>query len=324
MEEKQYYKEKRISNSSLKYFEQSPLTFKRFLDSELDQEEKQYFVRGKQIHMAILEPDEFKKNYTHLDFETPKSEQQKQFCDDYLKYLSLDKDEDTALLNAYRDNYKLVKKDDIQLNDARILKGKLSKYIDYLNKRKQYKEVLSYSDWNKIQDLKEQIAKHKKANELLSSDELDTRQIHNELVIFWEDPLYKLPCKSMLDRLIIDHEKKKIILIDLKTANAFKEFKERCREFSYFRQLAFYWYAVNWYFINALNKDIAEYEKETYIITLKTVDDPEVKVYNISEGYLLEGWDELAVLLKEVEWHWTNDKWEYSRSYYLGDGDEKL
>ena len=80
MEEKQYYKEKRISSSSLKYFDQSPLTFKRFLDQEIEQEEKSYLTRGKQIHMAILEPELFRKNYTHLAFETPKSEQQKQFC----------------------------------------------------------------------------------------------------------------------------------------------------------------------------------------------------------------------------------------------------
>jgi hypothetical protein len=79
MEEKQYYKEKRISSSSLKYFDQSPLTFKRFLDQEIEQEEKSYLTKGKQIHMAILEPELFRKNYTHLKFETPKSEQQKQF-----------------------------------------------------------------------------------------------------------------------------------------------------------------------------------------------------------------------------------------------------
>jgi len=324
MEEKQYYREKRISNSSLKYFEQSPLTFKRFLDSEIDQEEKQYFVRGKQIHMAILEPDEFKKNYTYLDYDTPKSEQQKGFCDSFVENFALNSDEDTSLIIAYKENYKTPTKEDSILKDAKTLKDKLSRYIEYLQKRKKVKEVLSYTDWSRIQDLKEQTKKHKKANELLFNDELDTREIHNELVIFWEDPLYKLPCKSMLDRLIIDHENKKVILIDLKTANTFKDFKERCREFTYFRQLAFYWYAVNWYFINALNKNIADYEKETYIITLKTVDDPEVKVYNISEGSLLEGWDELATLLRDVEWHWTNDKWDYSRAYHLGDGDEKL
>ncbi len=322
MEEKQYYKEKRISNSSLKYFEQSPLTFKKFLDSEIEQEEKVYFNRGKQIHMAILEPEEFEKNYIYLDFETPKSEQQKKFCEDYLVYLSINNDEDLSLLSAYQDNYKSAKKD--PLPEAKDLKDKLSKYIKYLKKRKEYKDILSTTDWNKIQDLKEQVSKHKKAKELLSNDVLDNRQIFNEFVIFWEDPINKLPCKSMLDRLIIDEQNKKVILIDLKTVNSFMEFKERCREFRYFRQMAFYWYAVQWYFINELNKNLDEYTKETYLIALKTVDNPEVKVYSVNEIYLTEGMTEITNLLFDVQWHWENDKWEYTKAYYIGDGEEKI
>ena len=229
-----------------------------------------------------------------------------------------------ALIMHIKNNYKTTGKDEKILEDANALKDKLSKYIAYLQKRKQYKDILSDTDWDRIQDLKEGCKKHKKANELLFEDELSTRQFYNELVIFWEDPLHKLPCKSMIDRLIIDDDNKKVILIDLKTANTFKEFKERCREFSYFRQMSFYWYAINWYFINALNKDISQYTKETYIIALKTVDDPEVKVYSINEKYLMDGFVEMTEALSLIAWHWENDKWDYTRSYYIGDGDDKL
>jgi len=128
----------------------------------------------------------------------------------------------------------------------------------------------------------------------------------------------------MIDRLIMDHENKKVILIDLKTANTFKDFKERCNEFGYFRQMAFYWHAITWYFIHALNKDIGDYEKETYIVALKTVDEPEVKVYKISEVQLMDGGIDLTPLLYNIQWHWENDKWDYSRSYYIGDGYESI
>lgn len=335
MEEKQYYSEKRISSSSLKYFDQSPLAFKRFLDKEIDQLEKSYFAKGKQIHMAILEPKLFKKNYTHLDFETPSSAQQKQFCDDYIKYLqipfSLEKDpladvlsEDSSLINAYKLNYKTTVKDEKILELAKELKDKLSKYVEYLQKRKQFKDILSNSDWERIKDLKENCQKHKKAKELLFEDDLDTRTFLNEFVIMWEHPMYKLPCKSMIDRLIIDHNNKKVTLIDLKTANTFNDFKGRCNEFSYFRQMAFYWLAINWYFVNELKLNFNEYTKETYIVALKTVDDPEVKVYNINEQYLKDGWLELTETFTLLKWHWENDKWDYTRTYYIGDGDERL
>lgn len=324
MEEKQYYKEKRISSSSLKYFEQSPLLFKKFLDSELEQEEKRYLVRGTQIHMAILEPKLFKDSYTYLDFETPKSEQQKQFCEDYLNYLSLDESkEDESLIRAYKNNYK-VTKDEKALEDAVSLKNKLSKYITYLQNRKKFKDILSYTDWNRIQELKDNCAKHKKAKELLFIDDLDTREVHNEFVIIWEDPIHNLPCKSMIDRLIIDHENKKVTLVDLKTANSFVKFKERCNEFSYFRQMAFYWYAITWYFINELKIDINLYEKETFIIALKTTDDAEVKVYKIPDVYLNDGFVELTELLSLLKWHWENDKWDYTKEYYIGEGYEKV
>jgi len=343
MEEKQYYKEKRISSSSLKYFEQSPLLFKKFLDSELEQGEKRYLVRGTQIHMAILEPKLFKNNYTYLDFETPKSEQQKQFCEDYIKNYTQNieveypkgsnketfegpkvLDEDIILLMSYKNNYKTTKSDEKALEEAKTLKNKLSKYITYLQNRKKFKDILSYTDWNRIQELKDDCAKHKKAKELLFIDDLDTREVHNEFVIFWEDPIHKLPCKSMIDRLIIDHKNKKIILVDLKTVNSFNKFKERCDEFSYFRQMAFYWYAINWYFVNELKKDIGEYTKETYLIALKTTDDAEVKVYKVQEQFLTDGMTELTELFRLLQWHWENNQWDYTKEYYLGDGEEKI
>jgi hypothetical protein len=316
MEEKQYYKEKRISSSSLKYFDQSPLAFKRYLDKEIDQLEKSYLTKGKQIHMSILEPKVFKANYTHLDFETPSSAQQKQFCEDYIKT--------NDLILAYKNNYKTTSKDEKILELANELKDKLSKYIEYLQKRKQFKDVLSNTDWQRIKDLKEGCKIHKKANALVFNEDLDTRTFLNEFVIFWEHPLYKLPCKSMIDRMIIDHENKVVTLIDLKTANTFKDFKERCNEFGYFRQMAFYWMAINWYFINELKLNFDEYTKETYIVALKTVDDPEVKVFKITEQQLKDGWLDLTEQMSLLAWHWENDKWEYTRSYYLGDGDEKL
>lgn len=323
MEEKQYYAEKRISSSSLKYFKQSPKIFKKFLDKEIELEEKSYLTRGKQIHMSILEPKLFNKNYTHLDFDTPKSEQQKAFCDEFIT-ASNTMTEDEALLLAYKTNYKASAKDEKVLEQARELKDKLSKYVSYLQNRKKFKDILSNTDWNRIQDLKEGCYKHKLAKELLFEEELDTREIHNEFVIMWEEPVYKLPCKSMLDRLIIDHDNKKVILVDLKTANTFENFRERCNTFGYFRQMAFYWYAVNWYFVNELKKDIGEYTKETYIIALNTTEDPDVKVINIEEKDLKDGLDDMMRLFYEINWHWTNEKWDYSYAYYMGDGSEKI
>jgi hypothetical protein len=325
MEEKQYYKEKRISSSSLKYFEQSPLTFKKFLDQELEQEEKRYLEKGKQIHMAILEPDEFTKNYTTVKFDVPKSEQQKQFCEEYIDFLKQNLTEDQALTIAYRNNYKTASKSDIkQLEEAISLRNKLQGYIEYLQKKGQYKDIISWPDWQRISDLKKEVKTHKLAKDLLYEDDLSNRNVYSEMVIFWDDPIHNLPCKSMIDRLIVDHDNKKVILVDIKTCNTFKGFKERCREFGYFLQMTFYWQAIYWWFKNALNKDISGYNKETYIVALKTVDDAEAKVFSIDEIYLTEGLVEVQDKMSQIAWHWENDKWDHSRAYYIGDGYDKL
>src|SRR3972149_8199541 len=103
MTEKEYFNEKRVSSSSLKWFETSPLFFKKMLDKEIEQETKRYFEIGKKIHTKLLEPDEFNKNYIFLDYETPKSENQKKFCEDYITSRARTKDE--KLIAAFRSNY---------------------------------------------------------------------------------------------------------------------------------------------------------------------------------------------------------------------------
>jgi hypothetical protein len=137
----------------------------------------------------------------------------------------------------------------------------------------------------------------------------------NELPVYWEEPLYKLECKSMIDRLVIDHENKVIKLIDLKTASSIKDLKDKIREFNYHRQLTFYWYAIHWYFKNK-GFDISGYEKETKIIFIKKRNPVEIKVVEVHHTILNEGDLDLRPILKELDWHYTNDKWDHDRLYY--------
>ena len=65
-------------------------------------------------------------------------------------------------------------------------------------------------------------------------------------------------------------------------------------------------------------------DKETYIVALKTVDDPEVKVFTIAEQQLKDGLLDLMEALSLLAWHFENNQWDYTRTYYIGDGDEKL
>lgn len=324
MEQKSYYDIKAISASSLKWFEVSPLYFKKMLDKEIEQAPQRFFEFGTQVHMKILEPERFEKEFTCLDVTKPSSEQQTKFCQDYLSYPSK-KVADKALY-AYKQNYKTTESDEKIKDKAVAMKEKLHDYIMYLKKRTEVKDVLNKSAWNKIQEIDQLVRKHIKANELLFSDITNENVFAaNEFEILWDFPTKDLPCKSAIDRLVIDHTNKIIKLVDIKTTGNLAEFKQRFEELKYSRQMAFYWMAIAWYFKNTLKRDdFFEYKQETYIVCIGKGDLQEVKVYEVSTDTLTEGYDSMINLIEQLEWHWKNDLWEYTEEYYTGNYIEKL
>jgi hypothetical protein len=323
MTEKEYYSEKRVSSSSLKWFETSPLFFKKMLDKEIEQETKRYFEIGKKIHMKILEPNEFSKNYIYLDYDTPKSENQRKFCEDYIAYSS--RKADDKLIYAYKNNYTTEKlTEDKILEKATELKKQLSRYITYLKKRSEVKDVLTYTDNKLIEDLAECTKTHIAASKLLyltDEDRMMNIEEYNENIIFFE--WFGIPCKSMLDRLVIDHTNKIIKLVDIKTTSNLGDFSHSFEEFSYYRQMVFYWAALH-QFCKDKDINIDKYTKKTYIVGLQKGDLPECRVLEISENWLSKGLNEIEEVLPKIKWHYDNNLWEHRREYYENNGIETL
>lgn len=328
MEEKDYYKVKAVSSHSLGNFKISPLYFKKKLDRELEEEPMRFLEKGKKVHMKLLEPDLFEQSYIYLDFDKPKSQQQLQFCEDYIS--SKQKLADDKALEAYKKNYSSTGSDDKVKEKAVDLKKQLSKYITYLKKRTEVKDVLNKSDYDWLMEAERAVKNHKKANELLFPETNPLQNIFqaNEFQIYWESTKHKLPCKSALDRVIIDHDNKVIKLMDIKTTSSLSKFKDSFDEFKYYRQLAFYWLALYWHITNIMMLDITNYKYETYIIAIQTGDPKviptECRVFPVNETELQQGFDEIESILSEISWHWHNDQWEYSKQYYEGDGVEIL
>jgi hypothetical protein len=325
---KEYYKVKRVSNSSLSWFQTSPKYFKLMFDKELEEETKSYFEKGEQIHQYILEPQEFEKNYIFLDYETPKSQQQKDFCESFARAKKGSKEE--KLLKAYKDSYAAKESDEKVLEKAEQLAKTYESYIKYIKLSPMYVSILSNSMQNVLNESRKTLLEHEKGKELMYNEHVATfgnsedMFIANEFEIYWTDP-NGLECKSMIDRIIIDHKNKKVTLVDLKTTSHLSEFKEKFKEYKYYRQMAFYWMAIYWYFKNTLtDKNIDEYLKETFIVAIGTKDPVEVKVFEVTEGRLNEGFFEIFPLLTQLQWHFTEQKWDYSQAYYEGKTTEKL
>lgn len=324
-----YYEDlTRISNSNIGWFlKKGPRYLKEMLDGK-EGLKASFLDKGTMIHEYILQPDKFWKDYIILDFAVPKVKQQKTLLEFYSAARLVDPlaSEDHILLMSYEAAYNNNKSEEKKIQEAKELVELYQNYIEYF-RNKDSKKVISFADFNMLKTIKKNMEDHKKANELLFNYP-ETFEVHNEFHINWEYPnassLGDLPCKSLLDRVMIDHTNKKIILVDIKTTADVYNFKHSVEEFDYCRQLAYYWLAIHWYFKNELKLNIEEYEYETYIIAVQSHDGYEVRVFKFNPETIEERLVTIDYTIKRIAWHKNNDLWDHMKEYYDEDGAEMI
>lgn len=327
-----YYEDmSRISNSNIGWFlKKGPRYLKDMLDGKIEGLKASFLDKGTMIHEYILQPEEFWNDYIILDFAVPKVKQQKDLLEFYSTARLTDPfaTEEDILLMSYNAAYSNNKSIDKRIQEARELVELYKNYIEYF-RNKDSKKVISFADLALLKTIKQNIQEHKKANELLF-DFPKTFEVHNEFHINWEYPnaseLGDIQCKSLLDRVMIDHTNKKIILVDIKTTADIYNFKHSVEEFDYCRQLAYYWLAIHWYFKHELNIDLAveDYSYETYIIAVQSHDGYEVKVFKFNPNSIEDRLSVIDWAIKRIAWHKNNNLWDYVKEYYEGDGSEQI
>lgn len=324
-----YYEDlTRISNSNIGWFlKKGPRYLKEMLDGK-EGLKASFLDKGTMIHEYILQPEEFWKDYIILDFAVPKVKQQKDLLEFYssARLINPFASEDDILLMSYETAYNNTKSKEKKIQEAKELVELYQNYIEYF-RNKDSKKVISFADLNMLKAIKKNMEDHKKANELLFKYP-ETFEVHNEFHINWEYPnassLGDLPCKSLLDRVMIDHANKKIILVDIKTTVDVYNFKHSVEEFDYCRQLAYYWLAIHWYFKNELKLNIEEYEYETYIVAVQSHDGYEVRVFKFNPKTIEERLVTIDYAIKRIAWHKNNNLWDHMKEYYDEDGAELL
>ena len=322
-----YYEDlTRISNSNIGWFlKKGPRYLKEMLDGK-EGLKASFLDKGTMIHEYILQPEEFWKDYIILDLAVPKVKQQKDLLEFYSSARLVDPfaSEDDILLMSYEAAYNNTKSKEKKIQEAKELVEIYQNYIEYF-RNKDSKKVISFADLNMLKAIKKNMEDHKKANELLFNYP-ETFEVHNEFHINWEYPnastLGDLPCKSLLDRVMIDHTNKKIILVDIKTTADVYNFKHSVEEFDYCRQLAYYWLAIHWYFKNELKLNIEEYEYETYIVAVQSHDGYEVRVFKFNSKAIEERLVTIDYAIKRIAWHKNNNLWDHMKEYYDEDGAE--
>jgi hypothetical protein len=338
---------KGISNSSLGWFRLSPKYFRDKIDRKIEEPEQDYFDLGTKLHYYLLEPQKFEELYVYLDFPIPSNPKQKQFCEQFAKATKGNKklSESEIAKDIYKSLYVVAKKSDTQITTAamKIVTGS-RQYIKYLQKADTYKDTINYVTRKFLDDARQSVLAHKKANELLISKELYSTANNivgqdyieaNEVRIYWEHPTVNIfgepaVCKSRIDRIIIDHTNKIVKLVDLKTSYNLKDFPNKFKQYKYHEQLTFYWMAIGYMFSKLYpDKKLSEYTKESYIVAIQTNPEKsntllpvECKVFRIEDHWLEEGFTSIEKTLLEMIWYFENDTWYYSKEYIEGDGSE--
>lgn len=313
----------RLSNSAIGWFiKNGPAYFHARMNQEIEEESTSAMDRGTAIHMALLQPEEFSNHYVIWDKNKPKSAQQEKFCQELAQSTEIEPNK--ALLSAYKASYSTNgKQDDLMLSEASKIASEQKEYINWL-KEPNHREMLTMPMYNKIQKIKSNIDKHKLAKSLLNPTE---GEWHHEFHINWE---YKwnnksINCKSLLDSVCFDFNKKEVTLMDIKTTTKLHHFEDSVEQYDYFRQLAFYALAIKWYLENERGEEhVEDWKIWTYIIAIDAIDTAEVSVYRITDNQLWKRLSTITTTIADIIWHTEHNLWEHSRDYYEGDGAEEL
>lgn len=138
-----------------------------------------------------------------------------------------------------------------------------------------------------------------------------------------------IPCKGLLDLVLIDHDKKEIQPCDLKSiATNIYEFEQKFYNHNYFRQCAFYHMAVEYWLQNEAPEQIKDYKvlPFKFIVTPKSDNGYPALIFNVSEETLSAGLDGkyyngkwypgLFKLLADYAWHKEMNFWDVPKDIY--------
>lgn len=327
-----YYEDfTRISNSNIGWFlNKGPAFLHKMLSGQGEEEKSSALTKGTMIHEYLLQPEEFQKDYVVWDKSRPSSAQEEKFCQALADSIEIEPNK--ALLSAYKAAYSTSgKSEEKVLSEALKKASTLKDYIDF-KKSGDKREMITNYQAVQLQKIKENISKHKAACKLLKP--ADNEKVFHEFHINWTYVSYKdnndvdftCPCKSLLDSVTFDYDKKQVTLIDLKTTSHLHNFADAVNTYDYTRQLYYYTLALNWYIRNELHENPGNWKYRRYIIAIDSFTS-EIRVFEFNGTqiyYEKNNPERICNALGDIVWHMENGLWEHSRAYYEGTGVETL
>ena len=328
-----YYSDmSRVSNSSIGWFlNKGPTFFHNMLTGIEKGESGAQLDKGTMIHEYILRPEDFSKEYILYTGVKPSSAQQEKFCKALVNTTEIEPHK--AVLKAYRSAYSVVGKTDKDiLTKALEMASTLKEYID-ICKVCEEKHLIMYSGFENIllSNIYKSVNEHKLAYDLFFPTDPEEEYYH-EFHINWEYVTEEgtVKCKSLLDHVSFNKKKKICTIVDLKTTVHVNEFEKSVEQYDYYRQIAYYEQAVEWYINNVLEENAKDWIIKSYIVSVDSIIGNSCRVFAICDFIhytpivYKHKWKIINETLTNIAWHFKNNLWDHTREYYEGDGSEEL
>jgi len=301
-DELEYYQHPGISNSALSLINEpqggSPYLFKMYKDGKILRKPQSISLEnGSLIHLYCEKPELFAVSHVDRPNESIQKVVEQYFIikDSFLELTQEDLLIKAGRLANYYNNYK----DDTLLKT--IQKSNILEYIQEIEESNG-KHILTAEQKLTVDGCINALRTHKACYKYLF-EVPEGYEVSHELEIYFN--YLGLSCKNRLDRVLVNHETKHIILVDLKTtAKKVQFFRESWEFFHYWRQPAFYKLGLSTLWPG--------YKFDCYYPVVETKYFSRC-VYKISDSELDRGEIEYNYLLELIKWHEENDEWVYTK-----------
>jgi hypothetical protein len=328
------------SSSSLKEFSQNRKKYhkKYILNERVEEEDNLAVTMGRVVETLLLEPEEFDNRFHMSVITSAPTGLMLEFTEALYKHSAEATNEDGLLTKSFEDLCALAYADSgfkIKL-DAVIGKFIGSDAEVYYKEIREVRSkgltVVTTKDVDNATKIVEELRTNEFTAPVVNMVKSSRYDIYNQLQVEGYDVLdYKF--KSMMDKVIVDHQEKTIQVVDLKCTwsveNFYKEYYLYRRAYI---QGYLYWMGAKHYFVELL-KDGYRMDYPAFLVCDSTnysaplmYQMSDIDINNAANGFEYKGTQYPGVisLIEDLKWAIENDKWNISRENYLNNGIVKL
>ncbi len=315
-EDEFYSREFKFSYSSLNRLLFSPkLFYKDYILKEREPKTDKHLIEGKLLHLMLLQPEKLHDEFSITPGKIP-SDSVRKILNELKKHGNPNMSElDDEILKAleYHNLYQSFKDDSKRLD--KIQTSENAQYFQFL--LEEDKDVIDNDMLAKAIERVELLKANKSVMDLMNQEEtdfeLDSIEVHNEKYLECELKDYDFGLKGYVDRYIIDHEKKEIVIIDLKTtAKGIEKFAETVDFYRYWMQAVIY----NLLVIKNSNKDITNYKKSFKFAVIDNYD--HVYVFDVQDETFNNWTKGFLDIISRAEYHYRER--DYNLPYDFAKG----